>query len=122
MRTYTRFVRLGAVLTVLSLAFVISCGKKSTGSGGGTPPPTGNTINIGDDFFNPTPKIVSASAIVTWRNFGLKSHTVTSNTGNELNSSTIPPGGSYTDTMNTVGTFGYHCSLHAGMNGSITVQ
>jgi plastocyanin len=38
------------------------------------------------------------------------------NTGN------IAAGGTATTTFNTSGSFPYHCALHAGMKGTITVQ
>ncbi len=40
----------------------------------------------------------------------------------ELDSGTIASGGGqYSHTFNATGTFNYHCTVHSGMNGSVTV-
>ncbi len=39
----------------------------------------------------------------------------------ELDSATIAGGGTYPHTFASVGTFGYHCTIHSGMTGSVTV-
>lgn len=43
-------------------------------------------------------------------------------TPKELNSGNIGPGGNFVHTFNTVGVFGYHCSIHPVMVGDVTVQ
>ena len=40
----------------------------------------------------------------------------------ELNSGNIAGSGAFPHTFNTAGVFGYHCSIHPGMVGSVTVQ
>ena len=42
--------------------------------------------------------------------------------GAELGSGGISPGGSYTHRFMTAGVYGYHCSIHAVMTGSVTVD
>ncbi len=120
MKIYS-FLSTATVLLAAILALTTQgCNKKSTNSSG-SPPPSGNNVSIGDNFFNPSSKTVSVGTSITWTNNGGAVHTVTSTIGNELNSGDISPGGAYTHTFNTLGTFNYHCVHHA-MNGSITVQ
>src|SRR5262245_7193502 len=40
--------------------------------------------------------------------------------GLELNSGNIGSGGTFPHTFMTAGTFGYHCTIHSGMTGSVT--
>lgn len=40
----------------------------------------------------------------------------------ELSSGNIAGSGNYPHTFNTAGIFGYHCSIHPSMVGSVTVQ
>jgi plastocyanin len=42
--------------------------------------------------------------------------------GVELNSGNIPNGSSFSHTFTTAGSFSYHCSIHAGMTGTVVVN
>lgn len=42
-------------------------------------------------------------------------------TPKELNSPTLQQGGSFAHTFAAAGTFPYHCTIHSGMAGSVTV-
>jgi len=105
------------ILAVLSL----SCNKKSTSSTVGIPLPR-NTVIIADFSFSPTPLNISVGDTVTWRNNGPSGHTVTSDTGNELNSALLGRGGVYTHIFNTAGMHDYHCAPHPFMRGRVVVQ
>jgi plastocyanin len=59
--------------------------------------------------------------MVTWTNTDSLPHTSTSN-GGAWDSGTIEPGHSFSVALATAGTFQYHCSIHPGMMGTITVQ
>jgi len=48
-------------------------------------------------------------------------HTVTAD-DNSFDSGNIGAGGSYSRTFSVAGTFNYHCTIHAGMNGKVVVQ
>ena len=71
--------------------------------------------------FSPQSVTVSAGDTVTWRNTTDALHTVTSNSGGELDSSTIGEGDTFSHTFSAVGTFSYHCTVHSYMMGSVTV-
>jgi hypothetical protein len=58
---------------------------------------------------------------VTWTNDSDARHTVRSNSGTELASSSINAGGTFSHSFPTVGTFAYHCSIHTYMKASVFV-
>ncbi len=100
---------------------ILSCAKSSTSTG---PAPSPNTITMGSTSFSPSSKTITVGTTITWVNNSGITHTVTSDTGTELNSGNIANGGSYQHTFNTAGTFNYHCVYHQamGMTGTIVVQ
>ena len=123
-----------AVLAAAALPFA-SCGG---GGGGGVtnPPPPGGggggtgtadvVITIiadnGNMSFSPNPATVTRGQTVAWRNGAGTAHTATQN-GGAFDTGTIN-GGSQSGalTMNTAGSFAYHCAIHPAMVGSLTVQ
>jgi len=125
------------VLGVLALTglMVTLVGCSSNGNSGAAtgptpmPAPNGPTaaVTIPSDasvlgsaaFGNPL--AVAAGTTVTWTNNDSIPHTSTSNSG-AWNSGTIEPGSSFSAVLSTKGTFPYHCTIHPGMMGTITVQ
>lgn len=85
-----------------------------------TTPHTYN-VNIMGFAFNPSSLTISAGDTVTWTNQDSVSHTVTSDTGSEISSSSLSQGSTYSHTFNQAGTFSYHCSIHTSMKGTVTV-
>lgn len=81
-----------------------------------------NNIEIGGFAFNPSTLTIKTGETVTWSNMDPVSHTITSDSGSELNSAPIPNGQTYSHTFNTVGTYSYHCSIHTSMKGQIIVE
>jgi plastocyanin len=69
--------------------------------------------------FAPSPVTVGVGGSVTWTNNDNTPHT---STGSTWNSGSINPGGKFTMTFPTAGTFVYHCTIHPGMTGTVTVQ
>jgi plastocyanin len=59
---------------------------------------------------------------VTWVNDDLTPHTVTSQTGGELNSGSIEPGASWSHTFLQAGTFPYYCTFHTEMKSNVRVK
>lgn len=94
-----------------------------------TPPPGGgtNTASIaipasdgyGNSTFAPGSLTVAPGTSVTWSNHDSVTHTSASGS---LWSATMPPGESFSRTFSERGTFSYRCTIHPGMNGTITVQ
>jgi plastocyanin len=71
--------------------------------------------------FAPNPVTIKAGDSINWVNNDNIAHTSTAN-NNAWNSGTIPAGGSFKTTFNTAGSFAYHCTIHPGMAGTVTVQ
>ena len=118
---------------VLSTAVLLAAcggGSATDATGGGTPPvvtppvtPVAtNAVSMHNIAFNPPAIVVAPGAVVTFTNDDGIGHTVVFNAGG-----VSPIGefatGSRTATMPTApGTYAYHCTIHAGMEGSVQVQ
>lgn len=121
--------RRNIIIAGMALFLIASaCGKDSDyGSnpgGGNNPPgnPPSNLVTISNFAFSPQSFAVSAGDTVTWRNDQNIGHTVTSDSGSELNSPLIGQGQTYVHVFNSAGTFPYHCTPHPNMTGSVVVQ
>jgi len=110
-------------ILMISTILLISCGK--SGSGYGTnnnmPAASGNTVSIVNMSFSPANLSVSAGTTVTWTNNDAMTHTVTSD-GGIFDSGNLAGGKAYSRAFATAGTFPYHCTIHPGMTGTITVK
>jgi len=71
--------------------------------------------------YSPNPLTISKGSSVTWTNNDTVTHTSTSDSGG-WNSGNLAPGASFTATFATPGTYTYHCQVHPGMIGTVTVQ
>ncbi len=69
--------------------------------------------------FAPNPVAVAVGGTVTWTNNDSTTHT---SVGGAWNSGAIAPGGTFSMTFPAAGSFPYHCSIHPGMVGTVTVQ
>ncbi len=78
------------------------------------------SVRIIDFAFSPSSLNVRVGERVTWTNRGMATHTVTAN-GGLFNSGSLLPGHSFSFTFMSRGTFAYHCQIHMGMTGRITV-
>ena len=124
---------------VLFLVFsALSCG--GGGDGGVTPPPPpppppptcpAGTFCMGASSFSPTTRTVAAGTTVTWQNSSSVGHNVTWDDAAGRNAALAGDGtgdigefstGSHTRLFNAAGVYAFHCTIHAGMNASLTVQ
>ena len=80
------------------------------------------TIDISDFAFTPGVITIKKGDTITWINQDAASHTITSDDGSELDSSSLPQGGSYSHTFNTAGEYSYHCKIHPPMKGKVIVE
>ncbi len=71
--------------------------------------------------FSPNSANITHGQSVCWQNTGSIPHTVTSNDGTSFNS-TLPSGQMFVHTFPTAGSFAFHCTIHAGMTGTISVN
>ena len=103
----------------------LSCSKSKNNSGDSQPPPGGNgngtsTFNIYNMAF-PAKITVKKGTTVKWYNQDGYAHTVTSDDGTSFDSGNLAAGATFSYTANTVGTFAYHCEVHANMKGTLEV-
>ena len=100
-------------------------GGGSGGGGGGTGPTMTASVTVSNDFFNPASNQVSPGATVTWTWAGgsLLGHNVTFASSAVSAPSVTQTTGTFQVVMPTAtGAYSYQCTIHAGMNGSVTVQ
>jgi len=113
-------------LPFLLLALCSACGSNSStspspsGSGLAVSIPSGSST-LTTTAYAPNPVNVAVGGAVTWTNRDNTTHTSTAD-GGAWNSGAIAPGGSFTMTFSTAGTFPYHCTLHPNMVGTVNVQ
>jgi plastocyanin len=94
-------------------------GMMGGGSGGDTG--GGDSVAIVDFAFQPMATFVGAGDTVTWSNTGAVAHTVDADSG-AFESSTINPGGSFSQTFDAAGVYTYHCDFHPSMRGMVIVS
>ena len=120
-------------LSVVAVLVFTSCGGATSpygggggGGGGGGCTPTTTKVCMNALSFGPSTLTITAGTTVTWQNGSVATHTVTSDAGSSLtyDSGNVGPGGTFSQTFNTAGTYNYHCTFHVanGMTGTITVQ
>lgn len=88
------------------------------------PPSSSQTYNvdIANFAFSPATLTISKGDTVTWTNKDSTAHTVTTDSGNELDSGSLSNGKTYSHTFDSTGTYNYHCQFHPMMKASIIVQ
>ena len=86
-------------------------------------PTDGGAVSIVDFAFSPAVITVTAGTVVTWTNLGSYAHTTTSDVGSldPWDSGSLSTNGTFTRTFNTPGTYGYHCTIHPTMQGTVVV-
>jgi len=96
--------------------------KQASGGGAATGKPV--AVEIVDIDFDPQAATVKKGVTVKWTNTGKLPHTVTKEDGPgpDFDSGTLQPGDTYEETFTTPGEIAYHCTIHSGQDGSITVQ
>ncbi len=77
-------------------------------------------VGMGPNYFTPASITVQVGDTVTWTNGSGVPHTVTSD-GGLFDSGTLQSGTVYSRTFISPGTYSYHCNIHSGMTGVITV-
>ena len=114
--------RLSNIAAVAALLVIAGCNSSTSPSTGGR----SLNIGVGNNFYSLTPDTIASGATITWT-WGASSngHTVSWDSGPETlpaNSATMTSG-TYTATLNTAGTYRYHCLVHGtAMSGVIVVQ
>ena len=87
-----------------------------------TPVADNYEIEIVNFNFSQLALTITKGSTVTWTNKDSARHTVTSDSGSELNSELFGKDETYSHTFNELGTFDYHCAPHPFMKAKIVVE
>ena len=79
------------------------------------------SVIIKDNSFQPSVLDVETNTKVQWHNQDAVVHTVVSDIQGLFESGAILPGETFSFTFDMPGSYGYHCGIHQGMQGAITV-
>jgi plastocyanin len=91
--------------------------SKPASSGGGAV-----VVTMKDIQFHPTTVTVKTGQTVEWRNDDSVSHNVTAQSGASFKSKDFGNGGTFKFKATKAGTIKYVCTIHPGMDGTLTVQ
>ncbi len=124
----TRTMRSALLLLLAAGLLGAGCSKSSSSNPMAPPVPVnggGTTLQVlgmnGANSFSPNPGSVTAGMTVAWHNNDVITHTATADNGS-FDTGPIAPGTTSAPiTMSTAGTFGYHCSIHPTMTGTLNV-
>lgn len=81
-----------------------------------------NLVDISNFVFSPSTLNIKVGDSVTWTNKDSAMHSIKSDSGSELSSSSFGNGERYTHVFAAAGTYAYHCGVHPGMKGKIIVS
>jgi len=110
---------LGAVL-VAAAGCGGSGGSYGSGPNNNSGGSTSKQITVKNNSFDPSATTVPVGSTVTWTwAQGATVHNVMFDDGQK---SADQSTGTYTRMFNTAGAYPYHCTIHPGMAGSVTVQ
>ena len=83
------------------------------------PAPSSASVTVEDFRFSPSTSRLGAGGSVTWTFSGGVAHNVTFSSGS---SSSTMASGTFTRTFPSTGSFGYQCTIHSQMSGTINVE
>jgi len=81
-----------------------------------------NLVVLSGFKFNPATMNIAIGETVTWKNEDSAAHTVTSDSGNELDSPLFGQGETYAHVFTVAGNYTYHCAPHTSMKGTVVVS
>lgn len=128
-----------AVIAAIGLALMISgCGNGPPDvagvgpGGGGTTIGKGAPTGIGTPAkmvsatsnltFDPTAVTVKTGQVIQWTDTSSVPHNVTFDNNPEVTSKDMGQGDTWQVQITVPGTYAYHCTIHPGMDGQITVS
>ena len=85
------------------------------------PPVAGTAVSITNFAFSPANLTVKVGDTVTWTNKDEEPHTVVADDGS-FHSPGLDANGTYSFTFAKPGSFGYLCSIHPFMRGTVVVN
>ena len=72
--------------------------------------------------FSPSSSSVKVGQVIQWTNTGSVLHNITFDEASCLSDSAFQPQANWQIKFTQAGTYPYHCTIHPGMNGSLTVS
>jgi plastocyanin len=99
-----------------------AAGAASAAAAAGTATANAVTVHMQNLSYNPATVEIPVGGTVTWVNDDPVPHTATARDRSLLQSGTIAPGQSFSQTFDMAGTIEYFCEFHANMNGTIVVK
>jgi len=116
------FNKTGIFLFALLMSSFFSCKKDKANNIPSAPATPGtNEVWMQNTAFVPPSITVAVNTVIKWTNKDNMDHNVTSNTG-LFSSGTIGSAGTFTHQFTAAGLYPYNCTIHSGMNGTVTVQ
>jgi plastocyanin len=116
-----RFFALAAAFAIVGLTY--GCGSSTSSPSQATADVTVQMVgDKGSQSYSPNPTSLRVGQTIAWHNSDTIAHTSTKDGGGFDTGSINGGATSAPITMSTAGTFTYHCTLHPGMVGTITVQ
>jgi plastocyanin len=92
------------------------------GNNGGNQPTATTSVTMSGLQFRPSAISVSPGATVTWTNQDNTLHNVTFSNMSIVSIGSFSTGAKSTVMPSATGTYAYQCTIHPGMNGTVTVQ
>jgi plastocyanin len=117
---------LALLAAIAAATFASACGSSSSSPSSPSAAAADVTIQIqgnrGSNSFAPNPTTMRVGQTVAWHNADTIAHDSTQDNG-RFQTGTLSAGATSSPiAMSTAGTFTYHCAIHPGMIGTITVQ
>ena len=109
---------IGFVIIAVALS---GCAEQESDSGSQSSTVDGNHVDIEGFAYGPETVTVSKGTTVTWTQHDSAVHTVTSVSGNILDSQNLAKGETFSYTFDETGTFEYYCTNHPSMKGTVIV-
>ncbi|HKF79735.1 MAG TPA: plastocyanin/azurin family copper-binding protein [Thermoleophilaceae bacterium] len=95
--------------------------KQPAGGGGGTTAKSAS-VAMKNIQFNPKSVTVSKGGSVKWTNDDSVGHDVTGSDFKSGSAGGLSGGDTFSHTFNKAGTYKYRCTVHPGMEGTVTVK
>jgi plastocyanin len=109
-------------------AITLALAGSACGSSGPAAPTASADVTIsmlgdrGNQSYSPNPTTMRVGQTVAWKNTDSTAHDAAQDAGRFATAIVNAGATSAPLTMSTAGTFTYHCTIHPGMVGTITVQ
>jgi plastocyanin len=119
---------------VIALAFtLVACGENTLEASNGAGPSVGvagvvlgaateHVATTDQQQFSPASLAAHVGDVIEWTNTGSIQHTVTFDSASQLSDPSLLPGATWEVKFMVPGTYSYHCTIHAGMAGTIVVS